>query len=573
MLATLATARIPRSSRRSWGVAAGAIIGGGFLVWLTGTRPLDPTGIDWVMKGDWVPHHFGWAYFRAEPWHWPPGTIRGYYAPLGTSIGLTDSIPLAAFLLKPLSAWLPQTFQYLGLWLLLCFALQGALAARLVSRWSPSAVIQALGATLFVLLPTLLARVGHAALCAHWLILWAMLVASRPSAERFPVVEWAALGLVAGMTQPYLAAMVLPLLLVAALTGSGVPLAARGVALGSAVGATIVGWWLSGLFVLQGAGSLASGGLGYYSMNLLAPISPFGWSAVMPELPIAGDGQAYEGFQYLGLGILLLIGAATLLAWRARRGDDARRDTRIPAPLWTPAMVGMCLLMAAFAVSPTITFGSRVLADLNGPWSAPLATFRSSGRFFWPLAYLCLAWAVATVATRLPRPVAIAVMSVAVAVQAADVHAIHEDRRRTTHGTEFYAWTNPFASSRWAAIVPGYAHLALVPPPQCGGAPQPYEPAVRLASEHGLTLNAGVIARGDMGAQRHYCAELEARIRTGQLEDDTVYVVSADGAAALTDAMSGRTVCGRVDTVWLCTTAAAHARWAAAAPFDRVPDP
>ena len=28
-------------------------------------------------------------------------------------------------------------------------------------------------------------------------------------------------------------------------------------------------------------------------------------------------------------------------------------------------MVGMCLLMAAFAVSPTITFGSRVLADLG----------------------------------------------------------------------------------------------------------------------------------------------------------------------------------------------------------------
>ncbi len=219
----LATARIIPSSRLPWGVVAGAIIGGAFLVWLTGLGPLDPTNIDWVMTGDWVPHHFGWAYFRAEPWHWPPGTVRGYYAPLGTSIGLTDSIPIAAYLLKPLAAWLPQPFQYLGLWLLLCYVLQGALAARLVSRWSPSVVVQALGATLFVLMPTLLARVGHAALCAHWLILWAMLLATRaagfPPGRRFPLAQWAALGLVAGMTQPYLAAMVLPVLFVATLTG------------------------------------------------------------------------------------------------------------------------------------------------------------------------------------------------------------------------------------------------------------------------------------------------------------------------------------------------------------------
>lgn len=556
---------------------AGAIIGGAFLVWLTGTRPLDPTNLDWVMTGDWVPHYFGWSYFRAEPWQWPPGTVRGYYAPLGTSVGLTDSIPIAAYLLKPFGAWLPQPFQYLGLWLLLCYVLQGALAARLLARWSPSVVVQALGATLFVLLPTLLARVGHAALCAHWLILWAMLLATRasafPLAHRFPRAQWAALGLVSGMTQPYLAAMVLPVLFVATLTGGGVPVVARSAAMASAVAATLTGFWLSGLFVLQGAGSLASGGLGYYSMNLLAPISPLGWSAVLPELPIASDGQAYEGFQYLGLGNLLLIAGAVLLARRTRRDGRATRDEPIAARLWTPVMVAMCLLMAAFAVSPTITAGRWVLADLNGAWSAPLATFRSSGRFFWPLAYLGLAWAIVTVATRLSRPVAIAAMSVAVVVQAVDLRAIHEDRRRTARSDAFYTWANPFTSPRWAALVPGYAHLVLVPPPQCGASPQPYEAAMRLASQHGLTLNAGVIARGDVGAQRRYCADLDARIDAARLNADTLYVLSEAGATVMTKAANGRVACGRVDTVWVCSVPEAHARWRDAAPFDRGPDP
>ncbi len=570
MLTAVENARMITSTRQWWGVVAGALVGAGFLVWLTGPRPLDPTAIDWVMKGDWVPHYFGWHFFRTEPWHWPPGSIHGYYAPLGTSIGLTDSIPLAAFLLKPFSEWLPQPFQYLGLWLWLCYVLQGALGARLVSRWSPSLVIQILGAALFVLVPTLLARVGHAALCAHWLILWALLLASRGPGRHFPAAQWGGLGLVAGMTQPYLAAMVLPVLLVAALAGTGAPVATRVRAMAAAAGATATGWWLSGLFVLQGEGSLSRGGLGYYSMNLLAPVSPFGWSRFLPEWPIAGDGQAYEGFQYLGLGILLLMGTAALLAWRGRREVGSASVAADGPRLWTPAMVGICLLMTAFAISPTVTFGSRVLADVGGAWSAPLAAFRSSGRFFWPLAYLGLTWAVATVATRLPRAVAIAALSIAVLIQAVDLHAVHQDRRRAARDPGFYAWANPFLSSRWDAIMSHYAHLALVPPPQCGASPQPYEPAVHLAARHGVTLNAGVIARGDEGARRRYCAEFDAEIDAVALETDTLYVVSAPAAGVLTGAGGDRVVCGAVDEVWICTTPGAHARWRDAAPFDPV---
>ena len=152
---------------------------------------------------------------------------------------------------------------------------------------------------------------------------------------------------------------------------------------------------------------------------------------------------------------------------------------------------------------------------------------------------------------------------------AADLRAIHDDRRRTARSDAFDTWTNPFASPRWAAIAPGYAHLVLVPPPHCGAAPQPYEAAVRLASQHGLTLNAGVIARGDVGAQRRYCADLDARIDAGTLDADTLYVMSKPGGAALTDAAGDRVVCGRVDTVWICTASEAHARWRAAAPLDQ----
>ena len=359
----------------------GAAFGAVFFAWIAGARILDPTEIDWLMKGDWVPHHFGWHFFRIEPWHWPPGSIHSYYAPLGTSIGLTDSIPLAAYALKPFGRWLPAEFQYLGPWLLLSFTLQGALGARLVGRWIDSAWVQAAGGAFCVLLPMLLARVGHTALCSHWLLLWALLLATRtlPAGPR----HWTVLALVAGLVQPYLAAMVLGIAAAALVGSSPWPLARRARTLAATIAAMAVGWWLSGLFILGGGDTFTEGGLGYFSMNLLAFVTPLGWSRFLPAVPVAGPGQEGEGFLYLGAGVLALVVLAVSLAVAARRSH------RPTAPrIWPPLVVAAAVVMAIFALSPVVTFGSRVILDLNGPWAAPLATFRSSGRFAWPLAYV-----------------------------------------------------------------------------------------------------------------------------------------------------------------------------------------
>lgn len=553
-----------RAADAPWGAVAGAIVGTVFFAWIAGAQVLDPRAIDWLMKGDWVPHYFGWHYFRTEPWHWPPGAIHGYYAPLGSSVGLTDSIPLVAYALKPLARWLPTPFQYLGPFLLLSFALQGALGARLIGRWVSSPFIQVLGATLFVLLPTLLIRVGHTALCAHWLILWALLIATRPVATRFVAAGWATLGLAAGMVQPYLAAMVLGVLGATAVSRGEAPLSRRVVALGAALTATLAGWWLSGLFLLRSDGSLAAGGLGFYSMNLLAFIAPAGWSRLLPDVAMASDGQTYEGFQYLGLGILMLIAAA--LATRIVRRDavSSGGDVR----LWSPWLVVACLAMTAFAVSPVVTLGSHTVARLDGAWTAPLALFRSSGRFAWPLVYVLLTTAIVTVARRLPARGAAAVLAAAVALQLVDLHEAHAFRRQVAHDPAFHAWTNPFADARWHAVAPAYGHLALVPPPQCGLSPVPYEGAVGLAAAHGLTLNAGVVARRDEAARTAYCRELEANVAASRLADDTLYVVTAATAAQLTSAAADRVSCGAIGGVWLCTTASARGRWIGAPRFD-----
>jgi len=62
---------------------------------------LNPQNSDWLLKGgDSAMSYLGWKFFRGESWHFPPGLIQGYLAPVGTSIGYTDSLPLLAFPLK-----------------------------------------------------------------------------------------------------------------------------------------------------------------------------------------------------------------------------------------------------------------------------------------------------------------------------------------------------------------------------------------------------------------------------------------------------------------------------------------
>ena len=236
--------------------------------------------------------------------------------------------------------------------------------------------------------------------------------------------------------------------------------------------------------------------------------------------------------------------------------------------MWSPILVVACVAMTVFALSPTVTFGSRVLVDLNVSWSAPLAVFRSSGRFAWPLTYLLVISAVVTLARRLPKTASHVVLGAAVIAQLVDLHAAHESRRRVARDPVFHAWEQKFSSERWREIAPRYRHIVLVPAPQCGKAPIPYEPAVRLAATYGLTVNAGVIARRNVSAQRRYCVEADADIDAVRLRDDTLYVVSPSAADVLRRMGGARLACGSVDAVWICTTASAHSQWAARAPFD-----
>ena len=165
----------------------GALLGALVFLVLYGVRVLDPVCVDWILNNpspDPSQHYLGWVFYRRSGWHLPYlGANYSAIYPYRTSILYTDSIPLLAVVCKLLGGVLPARFQYLGLWGLFCYAMQGGLAQALIARIGgvrPQDTAKnrasVLGAGVLVLFPALNIRMfAHTALAANWLVLLAQL--------------------------------------------------------------------------------------------------------------------------------------------------------------------------------------------------------------------------------------------------------------------------------------------------------------------------------------------------------------------------------------------------------------
>ena len=274
--------------------------------------------------------------------------------------------------------------------------------------------------------------------------------------------------------------------------------------------------------MLSSAGDRSGGGLGYYSMNLLGPLASNGWAALGPSIPVF-EGQTYEGFNYLGAGViaLIVIAAAALIARRPER------PTMVAA---APLLVA-CGLMALASLSPKITFANRVVAEIALPERVHLwyAAFRSTGRFFWPAGYLLTAGAIAVVAARSRLLTALLILTAAAAIQAYDLRSRYVADRMTRSDASWYEWSDPSRDSFWSSTAPRRRHLVAVPAAPCGPEPAPFAPLLYLADRYRLTVNIGAAARLDSGALAAACARVIDDVQHGRLQADTIYVTVDPG--------------------------------------------
>ncbi len=280
------------------------------------------------MVGDSATHYMGWEFFRhTSLLQWPLGLNPKLGLDISSSVAFTDSIPLAAFIFKPFNSLLPATFQYLGLWILICFVLQTYLAARLLSHFLTDQIQIALGSVFIALSPVLIYRLvhdgyGHIALVSHFLILGALnLYFTKPLKSLW----WALLFTSTILIQAYFIPMVAAIWiakLVQYLRHDG---GSRSVAIKhfAAVAVASISTLIAGGYVALGSNLFTGGSevtdssfpywFRWQPLSLIDIQTSFSgtWSHLLSDQQeLRGD---VEGFSFLGSGIILLAGLVTLV--------------------------------------------------------------------------------------------------------------------------------------------------------------------------------------------------------------------------------------------------------------------
>jgi hypothetical protein len=494
-----------------------ALIGVAVFLLCCDPRIVLPGRAGWLMDGDPAQHYLGWQFFRNAPLlQFPLGANPLFGERLSSTIVFTDSLPLFAFLFKPFRALLPTEFQYEGIWVLICFVLQAVFAYKLLRCFTDSRRLALLGAALFALSPPLIWRLyGHYTLMGHWLIVAAY---SEYFAVRHKAPRWAALLACAALVHAYLLVMVGGIWAAELLQRRHArEVAGRAVAaeLGLIVSGLVLVMWVVGYFVL--GGEPAGAGYNFFRMNLLAPLDPNAeWSLLLrDQYHVTGE---YEGFNFFGIGIWLLIVWIAPGAWtRGRPKFRWRRHW----PLST-----ISLLFFLFAISNRIYFGHYKVASYHLGHAVERAfnVFRASGRMFWPVLYLIFLFVLITVWRSYDARVARRLTAAALCVQLIDMStafSFFRDRESRAMG-----WTTPLRSPLWLEAAERYRRVLVVPP---GNGPGLSIALARFAADHALSINSVYYNRFDEKLFDEEAASLYASIRSRQIDPAAIYVFATGG--------------------------------------------
>ena len=492
---------------------------------VTGVDFVNPTNIAWI-RGDAAAGYLGWEFFRSTGWSMPLGLNLDYGLELGSSIVYSDSVPLLAIPFKLLAPLLPDTFQYFGIWILLCLIAMAHAAWRLLGLRITDPSPRALGTAFFVISPVMLWRLHpyilHVSLVAQFVVVMCIWLVLKPKTQS-QWLMWTVLAAVATAIHAYFLPMVF-LALTADLADrhrSGETNRDEVVrTVGMSIAAVAVTAWLTGYTAVDG--SAGAWGFGIFRITPFALIDPdhdsYGsWSRLLPD--IADIQGSHEGFGYLGLGMLALTIAACAVAIPRRNAivREAKKHRLLLAAL---------VLLTLFALSNVIGFGDHtVTVPLPSQLLNLASIFRSSARLFW-LPYYAIVFAVIVIVFKgFGKCVGTVVLGVALLVQIADTSHGWQPIRDVLTTPAATQWTSELKDDFWERAASRYARVVAIAPESN---PAHWQSLAQYAVDHGMGTDLVYIARFSMS---RYAAIQELRLSelsTGNYRTDNLYIVRED---------------------------------------------
>lgn len=496
-------------------------------LFVLGPRPFQIYDTGWLW-GDLAQVYIAWAQYTRDPSaSWLISNHLSY--PLSINFALFDPMPLLLLAFGWLSNFVPDHTQWFGPYFVICLVLQGLfgyLAGRaLIGQTSEKfARFFCLAISLFFILApfTFYRFVQHTALSSQWVIVFSIYVSLRSrnlGTRSWLLANGSAILLASGMN-PYLTVMVLISQTGMTLFGDrSLLLKTRALRLACMALVAMTGLYTFGF---TSAGGSIDWGYRVFSMNALGPFDSNGFATLFGlEIKDATGGQAWEGFVYQGLGLLLLLLIAGLLFTR-------RTFSNIASPNLKGLYAGGLFVIGisyALALSATLSVNTWVWPiPLHLVFELPLSVFRASGRFFWVGSFWLILLSASVIYYRLGPRRASLLLSVLVAIQLIDVSGIGLYVRKkieTTNRYEIEKSSIPYDLST-------FSHLIVLPPWQCDtrhgpGGGRNYENLGFFATLNKMQTNNFYAGRTPASQSKFHC---DPNNHLKDLSDTSLYIFS-----------------------------------------------
>ena len=507
-----------------------AFLSGFVGLWMLGLHQFYPWNYHWLyVKGDGALTQLGFEFFRKAPLvQWPITAVPKYVA--GSNMIIPTENAVSNILAKIIGIFVPGSFQFVGFWIVLCFALQGYFGAKLMGRFVDSSSSIVFGSLFFVLSPALLYRVGvmnHYHLGSHWMILFALfLYFGTESRTR----TWGLLLFFGMLTSVYISAMLVVVFLAyqtkrylvtkeASITNLVVPIIAA-----------VVG------FLVMGYASMQSSitGSNFFRLNAIAWFNP-GYSndgSFSGVLNSVGNSrlrrvfsEEWEGFQYLGTVVI----AGVLLGLANIRKMQIRQNWREYGPI----LLGGSALYV-FALSNRIVFLQQ---EFSYWWPSQLLDlrqiFRGATRFGWPAYYLVTLFAV----VQIIRFCSVKNLKAGVAI--ASVLMLIESSPGIANVRSEFLSSKPYETSivdqKWNEIAKTHSKVVIYPnfDLQVGEVTgdakfwiERWFDLAKFAVDHDLSTNFGYVPRPLTDYISGQDTQILNELENGALQPSTVYVLA-----------------------------------------------
>jgi Family of unknown function (DUF6311)/Interleukin-like EMT inducer len=527
---------------------------------------LNPYNCDWLLGGgDDTTEYISWLYYRSTPFTFPViGTLTGYDYPTSTGVGLTGAIPLIAIPMKFLTHGQNTDFQYFGWWFLACYVLQGYFSVRLMKaiaafknvKIAPIAYV--LASVFFVVSPALLTRTGHINLCGQWLILWGFTIYFESKNRRQAAFNFLKIVAVTALVHQYLLLMVFGIgfatfwrlaLVEKQATDSFFKRVFSWIKNlffnVSNVALAMILWFFIGNFNAP-TDTMKQVGFGTYSANLNTFFNGQGEQKLFKTFDF-NEGQ-YEGFGYLGLGLLLLTAfslviAVVLFVFKLFKSDastdkNALNQANNPPNKyfsWFSQLGFISFLFAAYSFSNVWFFGhAKVLTavsfyDTNHNVDYLSQAFRASGRFVWVFHYFLMSQIIiAFLKLKISNGFKISILATLIVVQAIDISPMIR-RERKYFDFDGYQ-PSAMTPKIWAEITAEAQRIVMLPPHVWRYKSEgDYFHFARLTALKNQEITTGYLARPDWKAHEIYRKKILNDLEHGDLADEQNSIFVAGG--------------------------------------------